>query len=159
MYVLDSSFFCRASYNHFGKETSACLKCLGGDTTHADRLGCKNFPHQQPSPGVFEAELAILVRNQKVHLLAQCESQEALMIKHFGKSALSDVVGIYADYDQHWYLEDFQENEKKYRLVFHANPLPAKGVVWVTKLAQVLSDIEFIFPFYKFFGYKMKIYF
>ena len=149
MYVLDSSFFCRASYNHVKNESSACLKCLGGDTTHADALGCINFPHDQLYPGVFESELAILVREQKVHLLAQCESQKALIVKHFGETALSDVVGIYADYDQDWRIEKTQAKNKKCRLVFHGNPLPAKGAIWAINLARVLSDIDFIFPCYE----------
>src|SRR3954467_15968679 len=45
LYLLDSFFFCRRSYNHIDDEAVACLRCLGDPQgTAAVRLGCAPWP-------------------------------------------------------------------------------------------------------------------
>lgn len=146
MYVLDNSFFCRASYNHLPGENKACLRCLGGSFEAAEQNGCHHFPHHQSNERQFERALMELAKQGKVHFLAQSRVQADLLRQHFGAQAEISNVGIFADYDQQWDGASVTGKLERPLVVFHANPLKAKGVDWAIELAGKLDEFDFVFP-------------
>ena len=73
-------------------------------------------------------------------------SQQRLLQKNFGLDANVIVTGMNSDFDVLTHHEQSNHLRKK-TVVFHANPLAAKGVDWTIELAKQLPDFEFIFPF------------
>ena len=146
IFVLDSSFFCRQSYNHRAGESQACFECLAGKTKNAEKYGCQYFPFLQQTEVEFEKKLIKLSKQKRIGFFAQNVSQQRLLQKNFGLDANVIVTGMNSDFDVLTHHEQSNHLRKK-TVVFHANPLAAKGVDWTIELAKQLPDFEFIFPF------------
>jgi len=151
VFTLDASFFCRKSYNHHNVENAACLRCVGGHFDRATEMGCQNFPFEQSESADFQADLFELTRSGRVGFFAQNPSQESLLKAHFGEETPVVLCGMSADFemsvDRGEILQDDRIAEQT--IVFHANPLLAKGVGFTLELASLLPDFNFIFPFHK----------
>ena len=150
LYLMDSSYFCVRSYNYIPDEKTACLRCLGGDFGNIERYGCVPFPKPDAAALEYVQKLMEYVRTGRVTLISQNKSQAALASKHFGEQVSLRTIGIWAeDWDER---RDSKENRKgvgrkRYDVVFHGNPLPAKGATWALCLAHHCPKIRFLFPF------------
>lgn len=142
--ALDSSFFCRASYNHYMKECAPCFRCLGDGLNFVEKYGCNDFPVRQDNDRNFQIELVRLAKKGKIGFLAQNNIQADIIRKHFGVGISIRVVGMEADFDLE--IENNSKFEKKL-IIFHANPLGAKGINWTLELAKIMPDYKFLFPF------------
>jgi len=104
MYLLDSFFFCRRSYNHIDQEWTPCLRCIGTNRSHeADRMGCSPWPKVSPGASEFAIRIGELVSAGAVSLIAQTETQRELAHRHFGQSAAIGVAGLWCeDWQEHF---------------------------------------------------------
>lgn len=152
IYLFDSAFFCRKSYNHHSKEDSACLRCVGGRFQEADALGCTSYPRKSPKCQKFLVELQIAAACQKVGFFAQNKSQEELARRHFGSKAIVETVGVWTD-DTEDLVQEFFANpgittpeNANYDVVFHGNPQATKGFYWAIDVARFCPALRFLFP-------------
>jgi hypothetical protein len=152
IYLFDSAFFCRKSYNHIDGENSECLRCLGGDFQQADRLGCQAFPRRSSKATAFLSEMRAAAHEGKVAFFAQNEAQRQLVQMHFGDSARVVAPGMWTDdFDALIQAVVAPKNppdgfSTDFDVVFHANPTSAKGFVWALELAKKLPRVRFLFP-------------
>jgi hypothetical protein len=144
--ALDSSFFCRASYNHYKKEYSPCFRCHSDGLKNVEEYGCDDFPVKQKNSSNFQIELMGLVKSGKAGFLAQNNIQADIISSHFGELTPVHIVGMEADFS----INTIQNHKTINKLiVFHANQLRAKGLDWALSLAAYMPDYEFLFPFEK----------
>ena len=155
IYLLDSSFFCIASYNHITNENSACLRCItiGFDQRH--KKGCKPFPRSDNHAMKFAPRLRQLVHSGLVKVAAQNVRQAELAKEHFGMDSTPPVVGLWTqDWDQ-VFLENkdpkvnLSDGFYTWDILFHGHALDAKGASWLIKLAGYCPELRFMFPFSK----------
>lgn len=152
IYLLDSFFFCRRSYNHIDSETSPCLRCVGAANMSAgDRMGCKPWPK---SDGNAMALIEMLQRDVSaghVHLFAQTQTQETLARQHFGDNAVVDVVGLWCDdWAEHFdrFFEDGTPDTTsgEFDIVYHGSRDMAKGLGWVLTVAAQTPHLSYLVP-------------
>lgn len=153
LFLLDSSFFCVASYNQVAGEYLPCQRCLGGDFAAATRMGCAPFPKPDPDGYDYTRELYEHVRNGRVVAIAQNARQAELAQRHFGLPTTPPVVGLWtADLDT-----IFSEpvsvgdgaictTEIQWDVVYHGFDLEAKGSRWLEVVASHLPFRHFLFP-------------
>ncbi|MBN1999836.1 hypothetical protein JW935_19930 [candidate division KSB1 bacterium] len=145
LYLLDAGFFCLRSYNHIPQENQACLRCLGG------RWECAGLNHCQPSPisdafmADFLGALKKWVKEGKVKLLVQNRKYVELAERHFGTQVTIKQLGLWTT-DFNIEFATSRENFY-YDVVYHGSQHPAKGALWAVKLANLCSDLTFLFPF------------
>lgn len=148
IYVLDASYFCLRSYNHLPGEFEACLRCLGGDYTHAQTNSCTPFPIQSAETLDFIRFLDPLVSSGKVRLLAQNQRNAELMQRHYGPGAIVKVIGL-------WTVDmnELGENSScttssngSFDVVFHGDAKEVKGLQWSLLLAKHCPRLSFLFP-------------
>lgn len=148
IYVLDASYFCLRSYNYLPGESDACLRCLGGDYTHAEANGCKPFPIANTETLDFIRFLGPLVASGKVCLLAQNKRNAELMQRHYGPGAIVEVIGL-------WTVDmnDFPEStspaptaKSAFDVVYHGDAKEVKGLHWALLLARHCPELSFLFP-------------
>jgi hypothetical protein len=144
--MLDSSFFCIASYNHVAGENHPCERCVGGDYDAARRHGCAPFPVADGTAHAFVRELPGLLRRGKVVLLAQNEVQARLAQRHFALAQAPAVVGMWTrDWDALLAPGTVAPGER-WDVVFHGFDIEAKGVRWLEEVAAHLPARRFLFP-------------
>lgn len=145
LFVLDNSFFCMQSYNSREGKEAECLDCLGSaDNCHPS---CKPFPvpYRKDDNLGFLAALKSIARS--LFFFCQTRTQSNLLKQHFGPATATAVIGMRT--------EEFTEptngfaGNSKYDIVFHGEPLVAKGAVFALNLAAMLPEFSFLFPFEK----------
>ncbi len=152
MYLLDSFFFCRRSYNHIDQEWTPCLRCIGTNRSHeADRMGCSPWPKVSPGASEFAIRIGELVSAGAVSLIAQTETQRELAHRHFGQSAAIGVAGLWCeDWQEHFdHFESFgvdREQDGTFDVVYHGSRDLAKGLGWVLTVAAALPHLSFLVP-------------
>lgn len=151
IYLMDSSFFCVRSYNYIPDEDSACIRCLGGHFDNQITHSCRPEPRNDLSALTFVTSLRKLVGSQKVMLIAQSEGQAILARKHFGNNTVVKVAGLWAN---DWMIDNelcdpSSKSASDYHVIFHGNPIVAKGAKWAISVADRLRDYKFFFPFSK----------
>lgn len=152
LYLLDSSFFCIASYNHLKGENESCLRCLELDFNEVTRNGCKPFPRLDWAALEFTPSLQRLVKSGRVNIAAQNERQAKLAQMHFELPSLPRVIGLWTqDWDaifaeRSWRL-DVQPITYAWDVLFHGHCLDAKGAGWLAAVATRCPELRFMFPF------------
>lgn len=152
LFMLDSSFFCVASYNHLFGSHSACLLCCSKDASVGKRQGCKPFPQVDEFGFYFTDYLRMAVPNGSVRLLAQNLNQARLAKKHFALEELPSVIGLWS---KDWC--DFDTDPEcmstlssgcvfNWDVVFHGHSLDSKGVGWLLEVAKYCPELNFFFP-------------
>lgn len=156
LFLLDSGFFCVASYNHVQGESGACVRCIGGDFAAARRFGCRAAPWPVPFDAGTLERLRRIVRTGQLRLLAQTPAQAELAQRHFGLGQLPDVVGLWtSEFDALLDVQTTQPPDRRhdggsdYDVVFHGDNLVAKGAQWLMRAAQASPGLRFLFPFRK----------
>lgn len=154
VYLLDSSFFCVASYNHIKGENGACLRCLGSGYDQVKKNGCKPFPRLDWAALEFAPSLQRLVKAGRVGIAAQSQRQAELAQKHFGFSEPPPVVGLWTqDWDEviaeRPWISEVQNDEYSWDVLFHGHCLDAKGASWIASVAARCPELRFMFPFAK----------
>lgn len=153
IYLLDSSFFCVASYNHIQGEDGACVRCIEAGFCAQEIRGCKPFPKLDWSAIGFSEKLKELVKNGRVRIVAQNERQAQLAQMHFEMERAPEVIGLWTnDWDElfeerPWELE--MAEAYKWDVVFHGHCLDAKGSGWTFAVADKCPELNFFFPFEK----------
>jgi hypothetical protein len=155
IYLLDSSFFCVASYNYVEGESGSCLRCIEHGFDQISKNGCKPFPRLDWAAIEFAPRLQELVKTGCVNVAAQNLRQAMLAQRQFGLSALPPVIGLWTqDFD-----EVFSKESKSFPTVasaayrwdvlFHGHCLDAKGASWTASIAALCPELRFMFPFSK----------
>lgn len=152
IFLLDSSYFCVASYNYLSDENRACLRCLAGHEDEARKLGCAPFPKPDSAAYAYIGRLRALVSAGKARLIAQNERQAELAVRHFDLPASPPVCGLWtADWDE--LLTSVRPvcsaSAPQYDVVFHGFDIEAKGARWAERLARHLPSRRFALPFPK----------
>lgn len=152
IFLLDSSFFCIASYNHLKGENGPCLRCLESGPGQIAENGCKPFPRPDWTATEFAPRLRELVKAGRVKVAAQNMRQAELAQRQFGLAAAPPAIGLWTqDWD-----EVFSEKgrlapdaplPRAWDVLFHGNCLDAKGASWVAGVAAQCPGLGFMFPF------------
>jgi len=152
IYLFDSAFFCRKSYNHIEGENSECLRCLGGNFQEANRAGCVSYPRKSKKNTPFLEALHIAATKKRVAFLAQNEAQKQLAMRHFGPEATVETVGLWTDDIEELHHECFNtgavphSGASPFDVVFHGNPQATKGFFWAIEVARFAPHLSFLFP-------------
>lgn len=152
IYLLDSFFFCRRSYNHIDNETSPCLRCTGENNMDAaDSMGCAPWPKAENAAPILIKALHDHVVSGSVHLFAQTQTQATLARQHFGSTAVIDVVGLWCDdWNEHFdaFLSDGPANDEVgiYDVVYHGSRDMAKGLGWLLAVAAQTPGLSYLVP-------------
>jgi hypothetical protein len=156
LFLLDSSFFCVASYNHVQGENGACVRCAGGNFAAAQAFGCRAAPWPVPFGASTLERLRPIVRAGKLRLLAQTPAQAELAQRHFGLDRLPEVVGLWtSEFDALLDVRALPQSDRRgdggsgYDVVFHGDNLAAKGAHWLMSAALASPGLRFLFPFRK----------
>ncbi len=155
LYLLDSSFFCVASYNHVKGENAPCVRCLEHGFSQAEKNGCKPFPRLDWRALEFAPRLLTLVREGRLNLVAQNLRQAELAQRQFRLPSLPRVIGLWTqDWDEvfaekPWLSAGERPAAYAWDVLFHGHCLDAKGASWVANLAWMCPEIRFMFPFAK----------
>lgn len=142
MYVLDASAFCLRSYNCLPSESAPCLRCVGNDGSAAKPNGCANGFGSGP----FQKYLPGWVRSGKLGLIAQCESQAALLRAHFGRETPVVVVPLAVPDITPPDGDVTRPKRERPLAVYHGAPLAAKGIAHAVSLARAMPDWDFLVP-------------
>ena len=154
IYLLDSSFFCIASYNHLKGESGPCLRCLELDFNEVARNGCKPFPRLDWTALEFAPNLQRLVKSGRVNIAAQNQRQAKLAQMHFELPSLPRVIGLWTqDWDavfaEKSWRSDVPPMTYVWDVLFHGHCLDAKGASWIAGVATRCPELRFMFPFPK----------
>lgn len=156
LYLLDSSFFCVASYNHLKGEAGPCLRCLELGFEQVAAQGCRPFPRPDPAGLGFAPRLRQLTTSGKVKIAAQNQRQAALAQRQFGLALAPPVVGLWtSDWDDIFGGASAAEGAPTvapnfaWDVVFHGYGVDAKGANWTVQLAEQCPELRFMFPFAK----------
>ena len=152
LYLLDSFFYCRRSYNHIDTEFSPCHRCIGPDNLgEADKLKCIPWPKAEGEAISLIADLADLVAAGAVHLYAQNTSQSALARRHFGDTAVIEQVGLWCDgwvehFDHFEKHGPFIEERGVFDVVYHGSRDLVKGIGWLLAVADQSPELKYLVP-------------
>ncbi|WP_020485682.1 hypothetical protein [Methylomonas sp. MK1] len=155
IYLLDSSFFCIASYNHLKGDNSSCLRCIEHGFDQVAKNECKPFPLLDWTALKFAPRLLELVGSGRVNVAAQSRRQAELAQRHFGLKDLPRVIGLWTqDWDElfsEWVNLSSNTVPTAYSwdVLFHGHCVDAKGASWTAKVAELSPEIRFMFPFSK----------
>jgi len=157
IYLLDSSFFCIASYNHLKGENGPCLRCLEQSFNQIRINGCQPFPTLNDWSAVeFVSCLQELGKKGRVRIAAQNQHQAALAQRHFAFADLPPVIGLWTqDWDGVFFrknctqLQCSADSQCSYAwdVLFHGHCLSAKGADWLARVAEKCPELNFMFPF------------
>jgi hypothetical protein len=160
LYLLDSSFFCVASYNYVRGEVQPCLRCLGGHFDAIADMNCKPFPRSVPAALDYVKALKSYVAAGKLQLLAQTPVQAQLAQRHFGLPEAPRSVGLWTEDWNELFEHTEQDHESTgdcrptWDFVFHGYPVGAKGAHWWVDVARHCESMKFLFPFPKPVGFE-----
>ncbi len=142
LYVLDASPFCVRSYNCLPAESAPCLRCLGNDGRSAQAYGCKDSFRAGP----IQRQMSEWVRSGRLRLIAQCESQAALLRTHYGQETSVVVVPLSVPDISPPLAELVRPKRARPLVVYHGAPSHAKGLAHVITLAEKMPDLDFLVP-------------
>lgn len=155
IYLLDSSFFCAASYNYIPGENAPCVRCIDFGFDERLKNGCRTFPRNDSYVTQFGPRLKMLVNSGRVRIAAQNLRQAELAKRHFQLAVQPPAIGLWTrDWDG-VFLPRFNRvgllpsAEYTWDVLFHGHCLDAKGASWTLKLAQNCTGLRFLFPFTK----------
>ena len=160
LYLLDSSFFCIASYNYVRGEAQPCLRCLGGRFDAIADMDCKPFPRAESIAVDYVKALKRYVAAGKLQLLAQTRVQAELAQRHFDLLEAPRVVGLWTEdwnelFDRGAEMDESCVNSNPtWDFVFHGYPVGAKGAHWLVDVARHCESMTFLFPFPKPVGFE-----
>lgn len=153
IYLLDSSFFCIASYNHLRGEHRPCLRCLEHGFDEVKNNSCLPFPRPDWSALAFAPRLLELVKAGRVNIAAQNMRQAELAQRHFGLPERPRVVGLWTqDWDDVFAELSIpsggrvSQSQYSWDVLFHGHCLDAKGTSWVAEVALRCPELRFMFP-------------
>ena len=161
-YVMDCGFFCMKSYNHISPAFTSCLACLGSsDFAPAVQHKCTPFPVSFQVDENIRFLRFLRENHSRFSFLAQNESQEKMIKRHFGEDCRTRIVGMYTDEMETAGNKDpvadpvsdpvaagtetdggiFPE------IVYHGSLDEAKGILYVLHLAPFLQPHSVLIPY------------
>lgn len=153
LYLLDSSFFCVASYNYVRGERTPCIRCIGGAFGQREMHGCSPFPQADGAASLYVERLQELVAKGIVRLVAQNAHQADLARQHFHLPVTPPVIGLWTnDWDDVFSdasntIERERSSAPPWDVVFHGHCLEPKGALWLIETASHCEKMNFLFPF------------
>jgi hypothetical protein len=146
IYVLDTFFFCKKSYN-FIEGTNACLKCISNPDA-ANENNCKFLLSSQSDLEYKNLQSVISANLSSIYFLTQNENQSLLLKEKFGSTINVKKLGMLIDLNEKPLLKN--KNEKiKYDFVFHNTNIEAKGIAYFIELAMQMREYRFLIPYAK----------
>ncbi len=163
LYLLDSSFFCIASYNHVKSDRSACTDCISNGFEAIKTRNCTPFPRNPlPKALKYVRTLQSLVTHGRVKIAAQSKRQAALAQSHFRLSTPPPVVGLWTqDWDTIFEASSITAVEPgsllEWDVVYHGHCLDAKGARWTAELARHCPQLRFLLAFAQPVGFEAPV--
>jgi hypothetical protein len=145
IYVLDSFFFCKKSYNHL-EGIQACFQCIDNPKA-SDINNCKLGLSIQIDNEYNEFIKVISQNLNSICFLTQNDNQSFLLKKKFGSSVKYKKLGMLINLER-----ESQSNSRffsNYHFVYHNTNLKAKGVEYFLGLAEVMPEYKFLMPYSK----------
>lgn len=149
IYLMDCSFFCVKSYNHFDKTYDSCLLCLGGNYEYAKMHNCKPFPRKYRLNDNIKFLEKINDLSNKMTFITQNHSQTKLIKKHYGDGIKVHEVGLFAkDFEEIISSDDIKKRSSfdMFDFVFHGVATDVKGLSYVLNIASELKQYSFLIP-------------
>ena len=144
VFVLDASFFCIQSYNHRNGRVGECIDCLGDVSKCATE--CRPMPAHYGREENLEYLRRFKLISDRVEFFVQCPSYGRLLERHFGTHVRWHFVGMRIPGVLEKLNEAVLHSSGGYDVVYHASPLPAKGLRFALELARRLRHRTFLFP-------------
>jgi hypothetical protein len=140
-YVLDSSFFCKKSYNEHNNKN--CLKCLN-DFTPFD--SCNSFPFEYKDSEYTFFLKTIQENITKIEFIVQHKGIEVLLKQKYSKDCNVTIKKMVTNEFSLLKRIISLKYDIKYDFVFHGHKLNAKGYDYSIQLAKKLKELSFFFP-------------
>jgi hypothetical protein len=146
IYVLDSFFFCKKSYNYI-EGNNGCLKCITRPQASIEN-NC-DFLLSVESDKDYENFQQVVSSNlDSICFLTQNHNHSLLLKKKFGETIDIIELGMLIDLDEESFFNHKNRN-LEYDFVFHNTNLEAKGVLYFIELAKQMPKYRFLIPFSK----------
>lgn len=145
IYVLDTFFFCKQSYNYL-KNNEACFQCIDNPKAAIDNK-CKFFLSSQKDEEYHNLQLVIKENLNNIHFLTQNDNQTQLLKENYGVNVSVTKLGMLIDLEDS--NDELSYHCKTYDIVFHNTNILAKGVLYFLELANKLPDLKFLMPYDK----------
>jgi hypothetical protein len=145
IYVLDTFFFCRKSYNYLEGST-ACFKCITNKNA-AKENNCKFFLTNQKDEEYYNFQTIIGENLDTICFLTQNDNQTLLLKEKFGDSINAFVLGMLINFEDN--CLDKNVEVSSYDFVYHNTNLDAKGIFYFLGLAELMPSLRFLMPYDK----------
>lgn len=145
IYVLDTFFFCKKSYNHL-EGNEACFQCITNPKASKEN-NCKFFLSNQSDENYHNFQKAIYENLETICFLTQNDNQGLLLKAKFGPSINTRKLGMLINLKDEFDIKN--KADLNYDFVYHNTNLKAKGVEYFIKLAQNMPEYRFLMPYEK----------
>lgn len=143
IYVLDTFFFCKKSYNYIDGN-NACLKCISNPKASKENK-CKFLLSNQIDEDYYNFQKAIQQNLESICFLTQNDNQTLLLKQKFGNTINAIKLGMLINLDDD--IPSINNNLLKYDFVFHNTNLDAKGIFYFLGLAELMPNLKFLIPY------------
>lgn len=151
IYVLDTFFFCKSSYNYLSNNNS-CLKCIS-DINSSIEHNCQFFLASQSHNEYLQLLQTIQENLFKICFLTQNENQGLLLKKKFGFNLEIQRLGMLIDLDSSpnlgFNVDESTKDKLIFDFVFHNTNIKAKGIEYTIQLAKRMPEFSFLIPYRK----------
>lgn len=149
LFLADSAHFCVRNFNFIEGETTACLRCVGGNFTPAAQHRCPPYPVSNRRAACnLLTDLRGWVASGRIKLLAQTRLQAQIARRHFGPAATIRVIGLWTvDMPVPFVSPAPAEWPLRREVVYHGSAVPGKGCFWSMELALLTPELSFLFPY------------
>ena len=146
IYVLDSFFFCKKSYNYI-EGNNSCLKCIASPQASIEH-NCDFLLSVESDKDYANFQQVVSSNLDSICFLTQNHNQSLLLKKKFGETLDIIKLGMLIDLDEES-LHNHKNRSVEYDFVFHNTNLEAKGVLYFIELARHMPMYRFLIPFSK----------
>ena len=146
IYVLDSFFFCKKSYNHIEGD-NGCLKCIAKPQASIEN-NCDFLLSIESDEDYENLQQVISSNLGSICFLTQNHNHSLLLKKKFGETIDVIKLGMLIDLNEKSLLDGKNRN-LEYDFVFHNTNLEAKGVLYFIEVAKKMPRYRFLIPYSK----------
>lgn len=139
IYVLDTFFFCKKSYNHL-EGNKACFQCITNPKASKEN-NCKFFLSNQRDENYHNFQKAIYENLERICFLTQNDNQGLLLEEKFGPSIHTKNLGMLINLKDEFDIKN--KADLNYDFVYHNTNLKAKGVEYFLNWRRVCQIIDF----------------
>ena len=143
IYVLDTFFFCKKSYNHIEGNTP-CYKCISNPDASIEN-NCDFTYFRLKEENYYNFQKAIYNNLSNITFLTQNDNQLFLLKEKFGININSRKLGMLINLEDN--LINTRVNELNYDFVFHNTSIKPKGIEFFIEIAKRMVNHSFLLFF------------